>query len=477
MPDTESQWKDAFGDYAMVPVPDGEERSLLNVFLVYSGVLAVISVIATGTSLGLNYSVNDLVWVALGGSAILIVIGGATAYIGGLTSLSTYVILRYPFGYIGAWIWGVAASGFPSGIGWFSVQTWLFGVTVHALAPSDTLLADVGVAAIWGGILMMLTAILGFRGLSFLSYIAVPMFILLSLAGFMLGFEETGSLSELAALSPEEPASGLAPGITAVVGGYIVGATITADIGRFASKSHHPVLAWVVQILILMPLMVVGAGILTLTTGQTDFAEAMLAAGMGIGVFLIVIFGFWTTNDNNLYSGALSWSMFVPLKKKKIVAIQGVIGTAIAAYVGFSAGVSMDPFIDFLEILGVTVPAIAGVIIADFYIYRWWEGTALGDRYDYEPGTKFGLINWPGWISAILGSAIGGFVLEFGIGSLNVVVLSAVMYVTVMVVTDLAGIRQQIGTTSIDRTGRSPELLEKTPGGSRISEQSVEGGD
>lgn len=468
------RWRDAFGDYAMVPVPEEEQRTLLNVFLVYTGVLAVIAVIAMGASLGINYSVAELALIAFGGSAILIVIGCATAYIGGLTRLSTYVILRYSFGYVGAWIWGVAASGLPTGIGWFAVQTWLFGITINAIAPTGTIWTDVGVAAIWGGILMMLTALFGYRGLSFLSYLAVPMFILLAIAGFMLGLDATEGLADLAALAPEDPAPGITAGITAVVGSYIVGATITPDIGRFARESHYPAIAWGVQILVLMPVMVVGAGILTLATGETDFAAAMLAAGMGLGVFLIVLFGFWTTNDNNLYSGALAWSTFLPLKKRTIVAIQGVIGTSIAAYVGFAAGVSMDPFISFLEFLGVTVPAIAGVVITDFYLYRWLEGTPLRERYEYEPGMAFGLIVWPGWVAAILGSGIGGFVLEAGIGSINVIVLTAVFYLILRIATDAMDVSPKLGETEIDETGRSPEILDKTPGGTRV--QSPENG-
>jgi cytosine permease len=471
------QWRDLFGDYALVPVPDENQRTMLNVFLVYSGVLAVISVIATGATLGLHHSVSELAVIAVAGSLILIVIGCLTAYIGGLTGLSTYVILRYPFGFVGGWVWGIVVSGLPAGIGWYSVQAWLFGITINALAPPGSVWADVGVAAIWGGALMTLTAIIGYRGLSFLSYLAVPMFILLAIAGFMVGIDATGSVAGIAELTPEDPGPGLAAGITAVVGGYIVAATITADIGRYGRKRHYAVFAWAVQILVLMPLMVVGAGIITLATGQSDFAQAMLAAGMGLGVFLIVIFGFWTTNDNNLYSGALAWSTFLPLKKRVIVGIQGVIGTAIAAYVGFSAGVSMDPFITFLEVLGVTVPAIAGVIIADFYGYRWWKGVSLRDRYAYEPEMEFGVVNWPGWTAAILGSAIGGFVMTVGIGSLNVFVLAVVFYLVLAILADVVGVPNEFGETQINETGRSPELLKKIPGGGRMQDDAIEGDD
>lgn len=466
-----SRWNDVLGDYAVVPVPEAEQRSWLNVSLVYTGVLAVVAVIAIGTSLGINYTLSELIIIALVGSAILAFIGGLTAFIGGTTGLSTYIILRYPFGYIGSWIWGLAASGIPSGIGWFSVQTWLFGITVAAIAPVDSMFFDVGVAAIWGGFLMMLTAIYGYKGLSFLSYLAVPMFILVALAGFMIGFEATANISELFAVEPPEPGVALSAGITAIVGSYIVGATITADVGRFAKKRHYPSIGWAIHVIFLMPLLLIGAAIMTLTTGETDFAQAMLAGGMGLGVFIMVIFGFWTTNDNNLYSGALAWSTFLPLEKKKIVALQALVGIAIASYVGFAAGISMDPLISFLLLLGITVPAIAGVIIADFYLYRWWKEGATRDRYQYDVGKEFGIIVWPGWVAALVGIGVGGFLLEgVGIAALNVLLIAGVLHVALMVICDATGIPSHLGRTRIDETGRSPDMLAKMPGGERIQE-------
>lgn len=467
---TDYKWKDEFGDYSLVPVPDGEGYSLLNTFLVYSGVLAVIAVLAVGTSLGINYTVSEVIIIAVIGSMILSVIGGLISTIGGVTNLSTYVVLRYSFGYIGSWVWSIIISGIPSGLGWFAVQTWFFGITVNAIAPAGSVWADVGVASIWGGFLMMLTAIYGYRGLSFLSYLAVPMFILIAIAGIMVGIDGTDNLSGVFEITPSEPGVPLSAGITALVGSYIVGATISMDIGRYSEKKHRPGIAWVTQIVILMPLMVVGASLLTLITGATDFAQAMLGAGLGFGVFLLAVFGFWTTNDNNLYSGALAWSIFLPLKKKTITALQGVIGTGIAAYVGFSAGASMDPFIAFLEILGIVLPAIAGVIIADFYIYRWWKGFSLTNRYQYEPGSRFGLIVWPGWVAVLAGAFIGGPLIATGIGSLNTLVLGALFHSVLMIGADVLGIPTAIGEAQIDETGRSPEIVERLPGGERVVE-------
>lgn len=462
MSDTDP-WYDEVGDHALVPVPENEKRSMLNVFLVYSGVLAVFAFIAVGTSVGLQFTLREQIIIAVLASIVLAVVGSGLAYIGGLTSLSTYITMRYPFGYLGSWVWGVLISGIPSGIGWFAFETWLFGVTINVIAP-NAFWSEVGVAAIWGGILMMATAYYGYGGLSILSYLAVPMFFLLAIAGIMVGLDATDSIAGLFAMTPQNPGAAIGTGVTIVVGSYIVGASITMDIARYAKRAWFAPTAWAVQIILFMPIVVVGAGIMTLTTGETDFARVMLGSGLGIGVFLMALFGFWSTNDNNLYVGALSWSLFLPMKKKYIIVLEGIIGTGIAAYVGFAAGASMDPFVAFLNLLGNVIPAAAGVILSDFYIYRWLKGASLKDRYEYDPGQEFGLIVWPGWVAGILGAGVGGFYMTGGIGSVNVLVIAVVAHVVLMYGCDIAGISKEIGSTAINQTGQSPDIHKNTPG-------------
>lgn len=448
--DNKRQWVDKFGDYATVPVPEDENRSLMNIFLVYTGVLAVIAAIVGGGALGAKFTIGEMFLVFVGGSAILAVIGGLIAFIGGQSSCSTYVNLRFPFGMWGSWLWGVIMSGIPSGIGWFAVETWLFGVTMNVIFP-HSILGNVGLAAIWGGFLMMLTAIYGYRGLSFISYLTVPMFLLLALAGFMVGLSQTGGLGQLLALQPPKEGS-FVSGLTEVVGLYIVGAVITMDVGRYAKKAWHASLAWVIQVLVIMPFLLMGGGAMVLATGQGNPIVAMVEAGIGVGALLMALFGFWTTNDNNLYSGALSWSLFVPLEKSKITAIEGIIGTAIAAYVGFQAGLSMTPFTNFISLLGKVLPAIGGVLIADFYIYRWYKGNGLTNRYEQAPGDVFAKINWVGWASAIVATCLGGFYLP-GVAAINSLVLGVVIYAVIAIVVDELGYPLGIGEHKIDETG------------------------
>ncbi len=443
------EWVDKYGDYSQVPVPPGKRRSLLNIFLVYTGVLATFAVLMAAGAIAPRYALQDYILVSVIGSAVLAVVGAFTAYIGAVSKGSTYLNMRFPFGKIGSQLFGAISSGIASGIGWFGFQAWFFGIIMNTLFPGYWW-TNPGVAAIWGGILMVLTAYYGYKGLSYLSYVVVPFFIILAGIGFMFGFEEMG-LSQLLAFTPEDPAP-LTLGITEIIGMYISGAIITSDIARYAKKRWHGSIAWFIQVLVVQPFLLVGAGILTIATGEPNFAGAFAAAGAGFGAFLVIVLAQWSTNDNNLYSGSLAFNTFIPLKKKYIVVGTGAVGIALAASVGFIAGVSMDPFADFLGLLGNILPPIGGALIADFFIYRSVKGIDVENRYDFEVGMEVPRVNWVGWLSVAIGVATA-FLLDWGVAAINGLIMALVVYSIISVACDKAGVTLHLGKTKLGKDG------------------------
>jgi cytosine permease len=444
-------WKDVFGDYSLVPIPDQELRSFASMFYVYMGVLACIAVLWGGATIGLQFTLKEAFWVAVAGSLILVAIGWLTSVIGGVSRCSTYVNMRFPFGMIGSQLFGSVVSGLASGIGWFAVQTWLFGIILHTLFP-EAPWANVGVAAIWGGLLMITTAMIGFKGLAWLSYLAVPFFMLIAGVGVMIGLAEAEGFRGLAQIQPQQTAP-FGMGVTMVVGMYISGGVITADISRYSRKAAGGAIAWIIQVVVFQVYMLVGAVALTLATGAANVAQALMVGGASVGAFLMAILGQWTTNDNNLYNGALSFNTWAHMKKSRITLIQGLIGTAIASVVGFSAGVSMDPFMNFLSLLGKVLPAIGGVLIADFYLYRWFLKVRFRERYQVTPGMKVALFNWVGWAAMILATVFGGWVIKSGIPALNALVLGAVFYIAIALICSATGVQVELGEHTINEKG------------------------
>lgn len=445
----EYRWKDKFGDFALVPTPSAQKRSTMSAFLIFTGVLACIAAILGGGSLGLMFSFKDLILVSFAGCAILAVIGGLTGVIGGQSGCSTYVNMRWPYGRIGAWVFGTIMSGFAAGIGWMAIQTWFLGIFASVLVP-----VSIWLAALIGGILMVLTAAYGYRGLAFLSYLVVPMFLLLAGIGFLVAVGEAGGLSALLAKVPAEPGS-VTAGITSVVGMYVVGAVITQDVTRYCKSRAGGGVAWAVQVMILMPFMLIGAGSMMLVTGAANIAVAMSTLGLGAGAFLLVFFGQWTTNDNNLYSGSLSVNLYTPFRKWIIVVILGAIGTALAIYWAITAGSNVgaaSPFMDFLDLLGKIIPPIGGGLIADFYIFRRYKGERLSERYLIEPGMEIPEINWAGIVAVAAGIAVG-FLIPWGIAALNALITGFGVYLILSIPCDKMGIPITIGKHKLPETG------------------------
>jgi len=226
-------WKDKYGDFPVVPVPSNVRKSSTSMFYIFMGVLACIAVLWGGGTLGTQFTMKEALLVSLTGSGILAVIGGLNVVIGATSRGSTYMNMRFPFGWLGAKVFSTITSGITN-IGWYAVQAWLFGIIMHTILP-NLWWANVGVAAIWGGLLMMITAMIGINGLAWLSYLAVPFFIAISGVGFMVGIAQTGGWGALLSLKPSNPVS-FSIGVTEIVGMYIVGAIITSDISRFAKK-------------------------------------------------------------------------------------------------------------------------------------------------------------------------------------------------------------------------------------------------
>ncbi len=434
-------------DFANVKVPQSETKSFYGMFLVFTGVLVGVAVLQGGAALGNGLNFKNMIIASASGSLLLAIIGALIAAIGANTRVSTYVLLRYPFGRHGSKLAGAAVSGIGCGIGWFFIQAFLFGTVFETISAEVfgyvPFLCKASVSAFWGAILMTLTAYFGYKGLALLSYLAVPLFFVLLGAGSFAAISQSGGLNVAVNALPSQPIS-MSDGITSVIGMYIAGATISADISRYATSPKSGAWAWFLQVIIVQPLLMLCAGTLTLLTPAGDIAKAMVELGMGLGSLVLIIIGQWTTNDNNLYNGALAFANTIRIGKKKITLIMGLIGAVLASATAqglFGA----DPFINFLNQLGRFLPPIAGILIADFYIYRRYV-LRLKDpkeRYQFGEGTVYAKWNWIGIISWVIGAIFAPYIpLPVGFSS---ILIAFVLYLVLIFIFDKANIKYTFG--------------------------------
>ena len=433
--------EDYYGDYAVTPVPPTDRRSFASIFWVVAGVSACVPALYAGAAIGVGLPyAKTLIAIAVG-FFITSLIGGLMGAIAASTGVSTVMIGRHVFGRAGTIILALLVS--ITSIGWYAMNTGFFGQVMDTMFPGH-LITDATVAAVWGGLLMMTTAIIGFEGLSFLSFLAVPVFLITMFAGVLAVVSKVGM--GIFGIIPPQPIT-LSQGITMAAGGMAVGAIIAPDVARWARNAKEGFLAYFFGIWI-MNLLVVSAGAaMTLVHGDANVPAAMIGLGLGVGALLMLILGQWTTNDNNLYSAALALENLFPVKKRLLSAILGIIGTILGA-----SG-AINYFAQYLTTLGTYIPPIGGVMIAEYFIIRKYI-YKLGkphERFPYGPGTEYSSVN----VLAVLSFLIGGYLGQKipGIAAVNAIIFACLIYTVLAIIFEKVGIRYRFGRMVESETG------------------------
>ena len=119
---------------------------------------------------------------------------------------------------------------------------------------------------------------------------------------------------------------------------------------------------------------VIGMGA-AIYTGESDIAQIMVKAGLGIAGLLIIVFSTVTTTFLDAYSaGISSESVFSKINGKYAAIAVTIIGT-IAAIV-----YPMDNITDFLYLIGSVFAPMIAIQIADFFLLK--RADSLGEAVD-----------------------------------------------------------------------------------------------
>jgi cytosine permease len=388
---------DVLEDYGTKPVPKEKTRNWFEMGIVIWGISVCIpafmlgGIAATMTKLGLAILAIIL------GSVILTGISLATGNIGAHTRLSTAMSAKFAYGKQGNILMAILL--FIGTFGWFGVQLAVFGQAIGGavgILSGGSVDLPQWIPIIIGGILMTLTAMYGFRAIEKLTLFVIPILIILLVATLIKAYGTT-TLSEVFARTPEQimPLGFI---ISVIAGGYAVGAVIQPDITRYSRSKGHAAGGMVFGMMIGFPLVLVLAAILTGAAGVSQFSDVMLKyhkGAWGIFAMFVIVFATWTTNDNNLYSAALAFnSMFPRIHKWLLTVIGGACGI-ILALLGI-----LNQFMNWLIILGVTVPPIGMVMAVDFFLFR-------SKDYKFENLDKLPSVRWQSILSWAVATTVG----------------------------------------------------------------------
>ncbi len=349
------------------PVDESETVSGFQIGIVLIGISITLPLMYSAGELAQGIGLSKAIIATLTGALILSLMSIPAAIVGVKTRLSSYMIIEHTFGFAGA-----KFVNFWFGIfllGWYAVTAELFGRTLF-LAASE--LTTLGIPE-WGytvlsSALVTATTIYGFKAIDRLALIAVPFLLLALVAVVVLSLQKT-AFSDLLVIEAE--GMDMPTAISAVVGAAIVGVVLTPDLTRYARNVRDCITASFLGQGGGMTIAYVVGMIPVLVWNELEPMNYMFMIGYGGMALAVIVFATWTTNVINLYSTALSARASVPLGQyRSVVIVSGIVGT-IAAVVGIS-----ENLIEFLIVMGLLVPPIAGVYLVDFFYFK---------RTDFSP--------------------------------------------------------------------------------------------
>lgn len=432
---------DAYGDYSVMRVPNENRRSFMSMFFVFNGVVICAAALWAGSALATGLNLVDSIIACLAGFAIAAIVGGFVASIGAREGVSSTMLSRHTFGRYGAIIVGLIFA--ITNWGWYAFQAGFFGDVINTMFPGH-FLTQPNVAAFWGGCLMIITAMIGYKGLAFLSFLSIPLMLVIIAAGDAAIISNVG-LDKILAAVPSNPIT-LAQGITIAAGGMGVGCVISADVSRYAKKGSHGFWSFLLAIVLVNNFVVISGSAITLATGTPNLPQAMVAAGLGVSSLVMLILAQWTTNDNNLYSTTLALINLIPVKKWILALVLGILAS-IAAAMGI-----VDSFVPFLTFLGTYIPPIGGIIMADYFLIRPMVYKKTGEyRYDFGYGTEYDGVDVIAVILIILSGYIGSKIP--GIAAINAIIVGFVGYFILAYGCSKMGIKYRFGKKKESDTG------------------------
>lgn len=322
---------------------------------------------------------------------------------------NTVILASSSFGEHGSTIVVGLVIGLSS-LGWFGVQTNIAGASFsNVVSEMNGPEIPIWLSSVFWGVVMVLTAVFGFKYLKWLNYIAVPAMVVLLVYSMVITFQEH-SLREVLDFKPTSSIP-LFQGIGLVIGSITVAGVISADYNRFAITRKDAIFG--VMIGIIPPgmcLLAIGA-ILAITQGTYDIVEIFSSLGYPLLAMSVLILATWTTNVINIYSAGLAFTNLLKLNetaRSKITLFVGIVGITLAAI-----GV-LNYFINFITILTITVTPIAGVLISDYFFSK---------SYSESPPP----INWIGLISWASGATLM-LIMSSPLKSILGIVMSGVVY-------------------------------------------------
>ena len=347
-------------DYSRTPVPQSATVSGWRVALTKLGAVIGLPGFIAGAQIGFTYGVAGGVAAILVGGLVLTAIALATSHVALRTRLTASLLVQRAFGRLGSRFVNLIVA--TTLLGWFGITADLFGASVSTMAGSIGWSAPSWPFTILGSVLMVTTTIYGFRGLQRIADITIPALVIVLLLAIWRSIERV-SLDALLAVPANAPPVGTA--ISAIVGSLATGVVVFPDLARLARTRVDAGIAALLTFGIGMPVVLAMAAVPSTATHQWDLIIILSLLKLGPLAFAILVLKAWSSNAGNLYGASLGLSAVFPRVDRRLLAcIGGVVGATFAML-----GITQH-LLPILMLLGITLPPLAGIYVADHLARR-----------------------------------------------------------------------------------------------------------
>ena len=399
-------------------IRDDERQSWLSLAMIWTGSMICIPCLMIGGVLGTGLSLVQVVLAVLVGYGIvcayMCLVGMESCDTGLPTvSMASGVLGTKGAQFIISLMLAIAC------IGWFGIQSAVCGESFSTMVSSMSGIdIPVWASSIFWGIVMLLTAAYGYKGLKILNYVAVPALVIVLAYAMILAFL-SGGLEAVVSFQPTSR-MGFIPAVSMVVASFALGGVISGDYSRYAKSRGDVVRSTLLGVFPSGMVMMLIGSILSIVTGQYDVSLVLAAVGVPALGLVALVLATWTTNVTNAYSGGLSMSNLFGFGEDRFritTVIAGALGTVLAA-VGL-----LSRFEAFLNILSALIPPIAGVMIGSYWIVGKGRRENLVEKEGWY---------WPGIVAFAVGAVVAyitGNVAPVLIGPVNGIVVSMLLIV------------------------------------------------
>lgn len=364
---------------------NGEHQSWYSLGIVWAGAMISIPSLLVGNTLISGMSLPKTLFVAFVGYFIVV----AIMILQGMQSSD----LGKPTVHIAGQVFGKKGSRTILSIilaiaclGWFGIQANVCGAALANLLENYDMNMPVPLASFLCGLVMVVSAIYGIKVLRVISYIAVPLLVIISIVGLV----QTLSGDYLQAIQNYKSSGNMSfmDGLSVTMGSFALGAVIAGDYSQFSKKRSDVFKAAIFGIIPAGVLMIGVGAVLTIAYQTSDITAVFLNIATPFIGGVILILATWKTNLVNAISGGIALINVFNISKQKekmAVGIAGTVGTLLAV-VGI-----LNYFTPIMSILSAMIPPVAGVMIASYWIMN--RGN-MNNWRQVEGVNRLGIFSW-----------------------------------------------------------------------------------